>query len=101
MQLANQINARKIYDEAVLFDGLFTNRVFLSIWSSECLLQVNLSREGNKAKGTFVQFLIVQYGRVAFQTSPLDLKEWLVCIGFGALALPIRECIRRSNSTVR
>ena len=40
MQLFNQINARKINDEAALLNGLLDNRLFLTIWSTECLLQV-------------------------------------------------------------
>lgn len=77
MQLANQLNARKIYNEASILDGLFTNRLFLTIWSSECVLQ----------------YLIVQYGGPAFQTSPLNGTEWLLCIGFGVLSLPIRTLL--------
>ena len=40
MQLANQLNARKIYNEEALLGGVLKNRLFLTIWSSECVLQV-------------------------------------------------------------
>eukprot|EP00210_Caulerpa_lentillifera_P004992 g4766.t1 len=79
MQLANQLNARKIYNEASILDGLFGNRLFLTIWCSEFVLQ----------------YLIVQFGGAAFQTSPLSGLEWFICIGFGALSLPMREILRR------
>ena len=42
-----------------------------------------------------VQVFIVQYGGAAFQTTPLTLQEWEVCVGVGLLSLPLRELLRR------
>jgi magnesium-transporting ATPase (P-type) len=40
LQLFNQINARKIHDEANILDGILDNQLFLYILGGEALLQV-------------------------------------------------------------
>ncbi len=42
LQLFNQVNARKIRDEANILDGFLDNRLFLYILGGEFLLQVTL-----------------------------------------------------------
>lgn len=40
------------------------------------------------------QFLIVECGRAAFQTTPLTLNHWMMCITIGALSIPVGAFIR-------
>jgi len=71
MQIFNEINARKIHGERDVFGGIWTNPVFCSI-----------------LVGTFVaQIVIVQFGGVAFTTTPLTLSQWLWCIFLGMMEL--------------
>merc|ERR1719317_703012 len=71
MQIFNEINARKIHGERDVFGGIWTNPVFCSI-----------------LVGTFVaQVLIVQFGGVAFTTTPLTLSQWLWCVFLGMMEL--------------
>ncbi|CAD7699211.1 unnamed protein product [Ostreobium quekettii] len=79
MQLFNQVNSRKIHDEGNVLEGLLGNKLFCGILGLEAAAQV----------------LIVQLGGAAFQTTPLTLTEWEVCVGLGALSLPVREVLRR------
>ncbi|KAE9553498.1 hypothetical protein FO519_003290 [Halicephalobus sp. NKZ332] len=71
MTLFNEINARKIHGERNIFQGLFTNPIFYSIWICTMILQV----------------LIVQFGGYWFSTARLNLEQWLWCIAFGVGAL--------------
>ncbi|XP_075155975.1 plasma membrane calcium-transporting ATPase 3-like [Haematobia irritans] len=67
MTLFNEINARKIHGQRNVFEGLFTNPIFYTIWVF-----------------TFVsQIVIVQYGSLAFSTKALTLDQWLWCVFFG------------------
>lgn len=67
MTMFNEFNARKIHGQRNVFEGLFTNRLFYSIWIVTCTLQV----------------LIIQFGRRVFSTKPLTLQQWLICLMFG------------------
>ncbi|KAM7341368.1 plasma membrane calcium-transporting ATPase 3 isoform 4-T4 [Cochliomyia hominivorax] len=67
MTLFNEINARKIHGQRNVFEGLFTNPIFYTIWIFTMISQV----------------VIVQYGNVAFSTKALSLDQWLWCIFFG------------------
>eukprot|EP00879_Flechtneria_rotunda_P005074 GHRR01005351.1.p1 GENE.GHRR01005351.1~~GHRR01005351.1.p1 ORF type:complete len:952 (+),score=468.24 GHRR01005351.1:385-2856(+) len=78
MQLFNQVNSRKIHDEANVLDGILHQRLFLVILGLEAALQV----------------AIVQAGGRAFSTVPLTWSQWGVCIGFGALTLLARQALR-------
>ncbi|KAH0949096.1 hypothetical protein HN011_006226 [Eciton burchellii] len=67
MTLFNEFNARKIHGQRNVFQGIFTNPIFYSIWVSTCLSQV----------------VIIQYGKMAFSTKALTLDQWLWCLFFG------------------
>lgn len=71
MTLFNEINARKIHGERNVFDGLFRNPIFYTIWVGTFLMQI----------------VIVQYGGQWFQTASLSFTHWLWCIliGFSVL----------------
>jgi Ca2+ transporting ATPase len=71
MTLFNEINARKIHGQRNVFNGLFSNVIFVVIWIV-----------------TFgVQILITQFGGMAFYTEALNIEQWLWCIflGIGSL----------------
>jgi len=78
MQLFNQVNSRKIHDEADVLSGLNHAPQFLTILGLEAALQV----------------AIVQAGGRAFSTVPLSPTLWGVSIGFGALTLLLRQALR-------
>lgn len=42
MTLFNEINARKIHGQRNVFEGIFTNPIFYSIWIFTCLAQVSV-----------------------------------------------------------
>ncbi|XP_057323720.1 plasma membrane calcium-transporting ATPase 2 isoform X9 [Microplitis mediator] len=67
MTLFNEFNARKIHGQRNVFQGIFTNPIFYSIWIGTMLSQV----------------VIIQYGKMAFSTKALTLEQWLWCIFFG------------------
>ena len=67
MTLFNEINARKIHGQRNVFEGIFTNPIFYSIWIFTCIAQI----------------LIIQYGKMAFSTASLSLEQWLWCLFFG------------------
>ncbi|XP_070149502.1 plasma membrane calcium-transporting ATPase 2 isoform X10 [Polyergus mexicanus] len=67
MTLFNEFNARKIHGQRNVFQGIFTNPIFYSIWIGTCLSQV----------------VIIQYGKMAFSTRALTLDQWLWCLFFG------------------
>ncbi|CAH1153361.1 unnamed protein product [Phaedon cochleariae] len=67
MTLFNEFNARKIHGQRNVFQGIFTNPIFYSIWVGTCVSQV----------------LIIQYGKMAFSTKSLTLEQWLWCLFFG------------------
>ncbi|XP_058801583.1 plasma membrane calcium-transporting ATPase 2 isoform X2 [Phymastichus coffea] len=67
MTLFNEFNARKIHGQRNVFQGIFTNPIFYSIWIGTALSQV----------------VIVQFGKMAFSTKALTLEQWLWCLFFG------------------
>ncbi|XP_014227318.1 plasma membrane calcium-transporting ATPase 2 isoform X1 [Trichogramma pretiosum] len=67
MTLFNEFNARKIHGQRNVFQGIFTNPIFYSIWIGTALSQV----------------VIIQYGKMAFSTKALTLEQWLWCLFFG------------------
>ncbi|XP_058829245.1 plasma membrane calcium-transporting ATPase 1 isoform X2 [Topomyia yanbarensis] len=71
MTLFNELNARKIHGQRNIFQGLFTNPIFYSIWIITLVSQV----------------FIIQFGKVAFSTKALNVEQWLwsVFLGFGTL----------------
>lgn len=67
MTLFNELNARKIHGQRNIFEGIFTNPIFYSIWVITWVSQV----------------VIIQYGKMAFSTKALTLEQWLWCLFFG------------------
>lgn len=85
MTIFNELNARKIHGQRNIFNGIFTNPIFYSIWVITCISQVrfiasllvlNLSQLS-------IQVVIIQYGKMAFSTKALNLEQWLWCLFFG------------------
>ncbi|KAL3086921.1 hypothetical protein niasHT_021785 [Heterodera trifolii] len=71
MTLFNEINARKIHGERNVFQGMFTNPIYCTIWVFTLILQ----------------FVIVQFGGRWFSTAPLKWEQWLWCLAFGVGSL--------------
>ncbi|KAI3382101.1 hypothetical protein SNEBB_009653 [Seison nebaliae] len=71
MTVFNEINARKIHGQRNVFQGLFSNYIFVGIWITTIIGQV----------------LIIQFGGIAFQTVALNAEQWMWCLlfGFGSL----------------
>ncbi|XP_062712698.1 plasma membrane calcium-transporting ATPase 1 isoform X6 [Aedes albopictus] len=67
MTLFNELNARKIHGQRNIFEGLFTNPIFYSIWIVTLVSQI----------------FIIQYGKVAFSTKALNIEQWLWSVFFG------------------
>ncbi|ETN58050.1 plasma membrane calcium-transporting atpase 3 (pmca3) [Anopheles darlingi] len=67
MTLFNELNARKIHGQRNIFQGLFTNPIFYSIWIVTLVSQV----------------FIIQFGKVAFSTKALNVEQWLWSVFFG------------------
>ncbi|KAL3290351.1 hypothetical protein HHI36_023694 [Cryptolaemus montrouzieri] len=67
MTLFNEFNARKIHGQRNVFEGIFTNPIFYTIWIGTCAAQV----------------FIIQWGGLAFSTKSLTLEQWLWCLFFG------------------
>lgn len=82
MQLFNQLNARLINDSDGLLDNIQGETLFLWVLCSEFLLQ----------------FVIVQYGAMFFNTTGLPIELWLVSLGFGAASLGLRGLIVSSST---
>lgn len=91
MTLFNEFNARKIHGQRNIFEGVFTNPIFYSIWIGTAIAQVranlNISFLLNSISTAifnyFDQVVIIQYGGVAFSTKKLTLEQWLWCLFFG------------------
>lgn len=79
MQLFNQVNARKVGDEANVLSGAAANRLFVGVLAAEVALQA----------------AIVQWGGPVFDTVPLSASAWGACAGLGALSLLVRAALAR------
>jgi len=77
MTLFNEINARKIHGQRNVFKGFFTNPIYYVIWITTFLSQI----------------IIVEFGGVAFSTTPLNLEQWIWCIAFGLGVLVWQQVI--------
>lgn len=77
IQLANQINMRKLHHEASLFKGLLVSRFFLII----LLIEISF------------QILIIEFGGTYFHTKPLSLTSWIVGIVLALLVFPVQLLI--------
>ncbi|KAI9282250.1 PMCA-type calcium-translocating P-type ATPase [Sporodiniella umbellata] len=78
LQVFNELNCRRINDRLNILSGITHDHLFLFIQALVIVSQV----------------LIVQYGGLAFKTVPLNLSQWLVTIGIGALSIPVGILIR-------
>ncbi|KAI9176036.1 plasma membrane calcium [Blastocladiella emersonii ATCC 22665] len=78
LQIFNEINCRRLDNHLNVFKGIHRNPYFVTIMLLTILLQV----------------VIVQFGRSAFQTVPLNAGEWLACIAIGFLSIPVGIIIR-------
>jgi Ca2+ transporting ATPase len=72
MQIFNEINARRVNGELNVFRGLFDSRIFLSIIITTFI----------------VQALLVTYGGSSIRAVPIKIKDWVICVVFGAGSLP-------------
>jgi Ca2+-transporting ATPase len=77
-QLFNEINSRSITGDFNIFKGLHKNLYFIVIWIFSAIVQV----------------IIVEFGQLVFQTSPLSGADWGICLAIGFLSLPIGVAIR-------
>lgn len=73
MQLANEVNARRINDEYTIFVGLFDSPVFISV----IIITLGL------------QAIIINALGMFFKVERLDGYEWLATFGIGAGAWPV------------
>jgi len=78
LQVFNELNMRKVNGEINIFDGFFSNWIFLVILFITAALQILMI----EVFGPFVE------------TEPLDWQEWLICVGFGASALIVGLILR-------
>lgn len=78
LQVFNELNCRRIDDRINILRGVTHDHIFLAI---QALVVVS-------------QFLIVQYGGLAFKTVPLTSVQWLYTIGIGSLSIPAGILIR-------
>ncbi|KAI7884107.1 PMCA-type calcium-translocating P-type ATPase [Lichtheimia hyalospora FSU 10163] len=78
LQIFNEINCRRVDLSLNVFANITNDWIFLLVQ-----LLVILG-----------QFLIVTFGGIAFRTTPLTFKQWMITIGIGALSLPVGLIIR-------
>ena len=78
MGLFNEINSRRINDEANVFENIFTNTMFWVIFVVSIVLQV----------------LLVQFAGRVFTTHRLTWQEYLFCFAMGVLTLPLYQLAR-------
>lgn len=62
MQIVNMICSRKIHDEWNIFDGFFTNSVFLGVWGLILVMQV----------------CIISFTDFIFKVIPLSWEQWAI-----------------------
>ncbi|CAG8829872.1 24551_t:CDS:1, partial [Racocetra persica] len=83
LQIFNEINCRRIDDNLNVFANIFQNYTFI-------IVQIFI---------ILGQFVIVQYGGVAFGTTKLTWYYWLVTVLIGSLSLPVGVIIRLFPNT--
>jgi len=72
-QIFNEYNARKLFNEWNMFEGIQYNYIFLL---------VTLFSVGS-------QVFLIEIGGEFVKTSPLTLNQWLVTIALGAVSIPV------------
>jgi len=78
MQVFNELNCRRIGNDIKIFSRLHKHKSFVAIF----LITV------------VVQFIVTQYGSLAFRTYPLNWQQWLACIGIAFISIPIALVLR-------
>ena len=84
LQIFNFINARKIFDEKNIFEGITKNPLFFII------VGIIIS----------LQFLLISFTGIAFQVyqrsgiGGLTVEGWFICIAFASLSIPWTFVIR-------
>ena len=78
MQLFNEFNARKVNNEANIFENIFHSSMFMFV--------ILVSFLG--------QFLIVEFGGEATSTVSLSYRDWGFCIGLSVLCVPWAQLTR-------
>ncbi|KAJ6246275.1 calcium-transporting atpase [Anaeramoeba flamelloides] len=73
MQVFNEINCRKINDEANIFKGIFNNMIFIGIWVGIIIIQA----------------IVIEFGGSFFSTTHLNTFEWGVSTFLGLLSIPL------------
>jgi Ca2+-transporting ATPase len=71
-QVFNEFNARKLEKKNV-FEGILKSKLFLGIIGVTLVLQV----------------VMVEFLKKFADTERLNWREWIICIGFGAVSWPI------------
>jgi len=78
MQVANEVNSRRIFDEYDIFAGILHSPVF------SCVIIITMG----------LQAIIINFLGAFFKTTPLDWKEWLATIAMGLGAWPVSLLVR-------
>ncbi|CAB4486632.1 PMCA-type calcium-translocating P-type ATPase [Rhizophagus irregularis] len=78
LQVFNEINCLRIDDSLNVFKNVFNNHTFIIV---QLIVIIG-------------QFVIVEFGGVAFGTVRLNGYQWLVTVLIGFLSLPVGLCIR-------
>ena len=78
MEMFNEINSRRINNEANVFENLSKNAMFYSIFIISLVMQV----------------LLVQFAGRVFNTHSLSFAQHLFCIMMGVLTLPLYQLVR-------
>jgi Ca2+-transporting ATPase len=73
LQVFNIINARRVNDEPNIFQGIFQNKVFVSLFLVIVVVQV----------------LITAFGDIVFSTKNMDWDLWIASLCIGALSIPL------------
>ncbi|CAM9679931.1 unnamed protein product [Ascophyllum nodosum] len=77
-QVFNEFNSRSIFDKLNVFQGLHKNPLFIAIILVTAGLQV----------------LIIEFGDEFTKTAPLTVRQWLITVALGAVALPLGFLMR-------
>jgi hypothetical protein len=72
-QIFNEYNSRRLFDEKNMFEGVFTNYIFILV----TLISIGC------------QIFLIEVGGDFVRTSPLTINEWLITIGLGAITIPL------------
>lgn len=78
MQLFNEVNCRRLGKKFNILKGLANNWIFIGIWIGTVITQI----------------LIVFFGGVAFNTTPIGWKLWAVSVAVGFVSIPLGVLIR-------